>query len=105
MMHADIAGRRDELAALCRRYGVVRLDVFGSAVRVGDFDPGRSDVDFLVRFAPEKRDDLTVFLDFQEALETLLGRSVDLVERDAVEASRNYIRRRQIMAEAEPVYG
>jgi predicted nucleotidyltransferase len=38
-------------------------------------------------------------------LQALLGRSVDLVEREAVEASCNYIRRRRILAEAEAVYG
>jgi len=44
-------------------------------------------------------------VDFKEALEALLGRPVDLVEREAVEASRNYIRRRRILTEAETVYG
>ena len=34
-----------------------------------------------------------------------LGRPVDLVEREAIEASRNYIRRRAILNEAETVYG
>jgi predicted nucleotidyltransferase len=45
------------------------------------------------------------YFGFAEELERLLGRSVDLVERGAIEASRNYIRRRRILAEAEPVYG
>jgi len=34
----------------------------------------------------------------------VVGRPVDLVDRLAVERSRNYLRRRQIMREAEPVY-
>jgi predicted nucleotidyltransferase len=104
-MHADIADKRHALAALCERFGVARLELFGSAVRAADFDPGRSDVDFLVTFAPYARDDFTAFLDFKEALEALFGRPVDLVERKAVEASRNFIRRRRILAEAEAVYG
>jgi predicted nucleotidyltransferase len=41
----------------------------------------------------------------KDALERLLGRSVDLVERETVEASRNFIRRRAILKEAETVYG
>ena len=41
--------RREELWALCRRFHVRRLDLFGSAAR-GDFDPERSDLDFLVEF-------------------------------------------------------
>jgi predicted nucleotidyltransferase len=104
-MHADIAERRQDLIALSRRFGVVRLEVFGSAARGADFDPSRSDADFLVTFSSEARNDLAAFADFKEALEALLGRSVDLVEREAVEASRNYIRRRRILAEAESVYG
>ena len=104
-MHADIAERRMELTALCRRYSVARLDVFGSAARGTGFDHARSDADFLVTFTPEARNDLAGFADFKDALEALLRRPVDLVEREAVEASRDYIRRRRILAEAEPVYG
>ena len=51
-MHAEILRHRETLAALCRRHGVARLDVFGSAARGVDFDPARSDVDLLVEFAP-----------------------------------------------------
>ena len=105
-MHADIDAKRDPPAALCRRYGVARLEVFGSAARGRDFDPKRSDFGFLVEF--EKRSDLPPlkqFFGFADVLEQLLGRPVDLVERKAVEASRNYIRRRAILRHAETVYG
>jgi uncharacterized protein len=104
-MHAEIADKRDALIALCKRYDVARLEVFGSAVRPADFDPARSDVDFLVTFAPHAGAGIAPYLDLKEALEALLGRPVDLVERAAIEASRNYIRRRRILKEAEPVYG
>jgi uncharacterized protein len=104
-MLADIVEKRDALAALCRRYGVTRLEVFGSAARGVGFDPNRSDADFLVTFSPVARNDLAAFADLKEALENLLGRPVDLVEREAVEASRNFIRRRAILSEAETVYG
>jgi predicted nucleotidyltransferase len=104
-MHTDIAENLPELTALCHRFGVTRLEVFGSASRGSDFKPERSDVDFLVTFTPAVRNDLAAFADFKEALEALLRRPVDLVEREAVEASRNYIRRRRIFAEAETVYG
>jgi hypothetical protein len=104
-MWAEIKERRDDLAALCRRYGVARLEVFGSAARDADFAPSRSDVDFLVTFTSDARNDLAAFADLKEAIESLLGRPVDLVEREAVEASRNFIRRRAILREAETVYG
>ena len=104
-MRSDIAGKREALAAICRRYGVARLEIFGSAARDADFDPDRSDADFLVTFTPGARNDLGAFADLKEALERLLGRRVDLVEREAIEASRNFIRRRAILREAEAVYG
>lgn len=84
-MHADISAKRDELTALCRRYDVARLEVFGSAARGGDFDPKRSDADFLVEFKPDSRmPPLEQFFGLADALEQLLGRPVDLVERSAV---------------------
>jgi predicted nucleotidyltransferase len=100
-MHATIAEKREDLVALCRRFGVTRLDLFGSAAR--GTDTATSDVDFLVEFAA-RENDLACFLDFKEALEALLARPVDLVDRRAVEASRNYIRRRDILRGAEAIY-
>ncbi len=104
-MHSEIADRREAIAELCRRFGVARLEVFGSAARGEDFDPAQSDADFLVTF--DRHDDtgwMGQYFDFQAALEALLGRPVDLIERRAIETSRNYIRRRAILAEAQPVY-
>ena len=81
-----VAQHRDGVAQLCRRYGVRRLDLFGSAAR-GEFDPARSDLDFLVVFdktsgvSPADR-----YLGLMTDLERLFGRRVDLVE---VAAHRN----------------
>ena len=44
--------RKEEIAGICRRHRVLRLEVFGSTARGADFDPERSDVDFLVEFEP-----------------------------------------------------
>jgi hypothetical protein len=78
-----IETRRQEIAEVCRRFAVRRLDIFGSGARGTDFDAGRSDADFLVEFEPD-RDSLASYVDFKEALENLLHRPVDLVERGAV---------------------
>jgi uncharacterized protein len=83
----DIAEKREAFAELCRRCGVDRLEVFGSAARGADFDRDRSDADFLVTFNPSTRNDLAAFADLKDALEQLLGRPVDLVEREAIEIS------------------
>lgn len=70
---------------LCREFGVARLELFGSAAR-GDFDPERSDVDFLVEYAPETDLGpwLKRFFELRERLEALLGRPVDLVMAGAL---------------------
>jgi uncharacterized protein len=102
-MVRTIAEKRDAVAALCRRFGVARLDVFGSAARERDFDSQSSDADFLVEFAPHAND-LTDFVELKDALEALFERPVDLVERRALESSRNYIRKRRILAEAEALF-
>lgn len=102
-MHFLLAEKREALCELCRNHGVRRLDAFGSVARGDDFDLNRSDADLLVEFGPDA-DNLVSFLNFKEALETLLGLPVDLVERQAVVDSRNSIRRRRILSEAELVY-
>jgi hypothetical protein len=66
------------------------------------FRPGAL-IDFLVEFA-EEDDDFARFIDFKQALESLLARRVDLVDRKAIESSRNYIRKRHILTGVESVY-
>src|SRR5262244_388898 len=69
IMFDEIALHRRELRALCRRFHVRRLDLFGSAAR-GDFDPERSDTDFLVEFDRAHPDALSLrtYFGLKEAL-------------------------------------
>ncbi len=84
-MHPLIQEKRADIAALCRRYRVRHLEVFGSAARGEDFDLGSSDADFLVEFEPESDlSPLKEFFGFQADLSRLLERSVDLVEARAI---------------------
>jgi predicted nucleotidyltransferase len=79
-MHPLIAQRRKDLAEICRQYRVKRLEVFGSTARGTDFDPERSDVDFLVEFETgEHSPSVFEFLDLREALAARMGRPVALV--------------------------
>ena len=55
-MHHLIDQHRADIALVCRCYGVRRLEVFGSAARVTDFDPASSDANFLVEFEPANHD-------------------------------------------------
>jgi len=50
-MNQRVSACREQLAAICREYRVRRLALFGSALR-DDFDPERSDLDFIVEFEP-----------------------------------------------------
>ena len=74
---------RQAIAALCRKYGVLKLEVFGSAAR-GDFDPAQSDVDFFFEFDPDPTAIADRFFGLAEDLERLLGRKVDLVSSQDV---------------------
>ena len=79
----------NDIAALCRQYGVRRLDLIGSAA-TGDFDPERSDLDFLVEYPPDY--DFGPWaarhFELQERLEQLLGCRVDLVMASALRKPR-----------------
>ena len=67
-----------EIPALCRRYGVSRLELFGSATSEA-FDPQRSDLDFLVEFDVDSSGLFDRYFGLKESLEALYGRRVDLV--------------------------
>lgn len=97
-MQPFLEAKREEIAELCRRYHVRRLAVFGSAVR-DDFDPERSDVDFLVDFDPTS--DPYDQRELEEELVRLLHRDVDLVIAHLV---RNPFLRRRIREDRQPLY-
>jgi uncharacterized protein len=83
-MISMLENERAAITVLCARYGVSRLDVFGSALR-DDFKPGKSDLDLLVEFRlmdPYERVD--AYFGLLEELRTLLGIEVDLVVAGAV---------------------
>ncbi len=89
-----------EIAALCRQFGVRRLDLFGSAA--GAFDPATSDLDFVATFADTRAPGYADrYLDFADALEALFGRPVDVVIDRSI---RNPDFRRAVEATRQPVY-
>jgi len=96
-----IEQHRAQIESLCKKYDVRRLDVFGSAVS-GEFDPRRSDLDFLIEF-----NDFTVhnaadrYFEFLSDLESLLGRKVDLISDKAI---RNPYFRSSVDAERVNLY-
>ncbi len=83
-MVAILEDKRDAIAALCERYSVARMYVFGSALR-DDFRPGESDIDLLVEFAPmEPYAKAKAYFALLDELKALLGADVDLVSAGAV---------------------
>jgi predicted nucleotidyltransferase len=101
-MHPSIQHHRDEIAELCRYFRIRSLEIFGSAARGDDFDPMRSDIDFLVEFeSAQEPPSLAVFFEVQEKLAQLLGRPVNLVMAGAI---RNPFIRADIDRSREAVY-
>jgi len=94
---------KNQIADFCRRWHIRELALFGSVLR-DDFRPD-SDLDILVTFAPEANWSLFDHLRIEQELATLLNRKIDLFTKRAVERSKNWIRRREILNTAEVVYG
>ena len=83
-MASVVVQSRTEIEALCRRYGVLRLELFGSAA-AGQDRPGESDLDFLVEFSPLPPGAYAdAYFDLLQSLEELLSRKVDLVVASAI---------------------
>lgn len=84
-MISPIEQHSAEIARLCRQFGVRRLEVFGSAAN-GQFDPARSDIDFLVDFDVADSSNLfRRYFGLMESLEGLFARKVDLVSANAMQ--------------------
>ena len=92
----------EALRIFCEKWGVAELAVFGSVLR-DDFRPD-SDIDFLVTWAPGRRPRLFAMFEMKDELVALLGREVDLAQRQVVEADFNEIRRRNILESARVLY-
>jgi len=101
MALSDLHIDRNRLTALCRRYGIERLEIIGSFAR-GDAGP-ESDIDVLVTFKPDVHIGLE-FVRLKEELEALFGREVDLLTRASVENSPNKYFRRFALRRTEALY-
>ncbi len=101
-MIAQVAQRQPQIEALCRRFSVRRLDIFGSAT-TDTFRPEESDLDFLVEFDPSLpiAGSADRYFGLLEALEALFGRHVDLVVAEAI---KNPYFRESVERTKLPVY-
>lgn len=78
------------------------MAIFGSILR-DDFTE-ESDIDILLSFAPDVRQGLLTLAKIKRELETQLHRPVDITIKESIEASDNWIRRREILTTAQTIY-
>lgn len=102
MTTARVAVPYEAIAAFCRKWKITELALFGSVLR-DDFRPD-SDIDLLVTYAPDARWTFFDLVHMEDELAEIFGRKVDLVDKEGVERSENYIRRRHILSTYEPIY-
>jgi uncharacterized protein len=92
----------ETLKALCRKWRIRRVAVFGSALS-GELRPD-SDIDLLVDFEPDEQWSLMDLVRAEEEFGSLFNRRVELVDRKSLQRSSNWIRRDAIFETAEVIY-
>ena len=91
-----------QLEEICQQWQIVEMSLFGSVLS-DDFNT-KSDIDILVSFAEDAK--ITFFdLDtIEEQLSNLFNRPVDVVTKRAIEQSRNWIRKKNILENSRVIY-
>ncbi|MEM9767039.1 MAG: nucleotidyltransferase domain-containing protein [Cyanobacteria bacterium P01_D01_bin.71] len=92
----------NELADFCQRWDIAELLLFGSVLR-DDFSSS-SDIDALFSYFPGKTRGLLDRVRMQHEFEMLCGRKVDLLTKQSIEQSLNWLRRREILETAQLIY-
>lgn len=90
------------LRSFCEKWGVAELAVFGSVLR-DDFRPD-SDIDFLVTWVPGRMPGYFDMMKMKDELIGLIGRDIDLAQRQVVEADFNQFRKAAILGSTKVVY-
>jgi predicted nucleotidyltransferase len=101
-IHPHVHVTRKQIEQFCRKWKIVRLELFGSVLRE-DFRPD-SDIDVLVTFEDGVRYRIADLMNMDEDAKSLFSRDVDLVERRLVEQNPNWVRRNRILRTAQQVY-
>ena len=102
MNRRNINVPKSKITDFCRQNHIRRLALFGSALR-DDFRPD-SDVDILVTFTADADWGLLDHVKMQQELQILLRRDVDLITKRALERSRNWLRRSEILKTAQTLF-
>ncbi len=101
MKKSNIDLPKKKIACFCSKWHVRQFALFGSVLQ--EHFKHDSDVDVMVDF--EKGKSITLFdlVSMKDELEQIFEREVDLVTRQGIEQSRNYIRRKSILSSIEVV--
>jgi predicted nucleotidyltransferase len=94
---------KEQIAAFCRKWQIVEFSLFGS-VLTDEFRED-SDVDVMVEFAEDAPWTIFDMVDLENELARIVGREVDVVTRPALERTKNYILRRNILSNLRTLYG
>ncbi len=92
----------EKILAFCQKWQVTEFALFGSVLR-DDFRPD-SDIDIMVQFHPDAHPTFSTLDQMETELEAIFDRDVDLLTRQGIEASRNYLRRHEILSSAQVIY-
>ena len=88
-----------QIADFCQRWNIIELALFGSILR-DDFRPD-SDIDILASFALNTSWNLFDFIQMQEQLESMLGRDIDLTQKQQI---NNPFSRKEILRTSHIIY-
>jgi uncharacterized protein len=101
-MSITIALPTHQITEFCQKWQVTEFALFGSVLR-DDFRPD-SDIDVMVQFHPDAHPTFSTLDQMEAELKTLLNRDIDLITRQGIESSRNYLRRHEILSSAQVIY-
>jgi predicted nucleotidyltransferase len=93
----------DKIADFCQKWKITEFALFGSVLR-DDFQQDRSDVDVLVSFDQDAHWTLFDLVDVEDSLSILFARKVDLIEKQSIEKSLNYLRKKEILQSYRVIY-
>ena len=92
----------EEIKVFCIRWQVIEVALFGSVLRE-DFNAD-SDIDVMVQFDIEAHRTFADLEDMEAELANIFKRKADVITRNGIENSRNYLRRQEILSSAKVIY-
>ena len=92
----------EKIENFCSCWQVIEFALFGSVLR-DDFRSD-SDIDVMVKFDVNAHPTFLNLEEMEIELETIFKRKVDLITRQGIENSRNYLRRQEILSSAQIIY-